>query len=246
MISRKFYLAFYAIVDLLSILPYYLELILSGRHLGELQRFTVLRLFRLIRLARCYHYSSLLQVSIDAMLVAVAKSADALLAIVVFLSLVVVVFSTLIYFAERGTWDPNQRQWIDIDGHPSQFESIPATFWFVLEILTTVGLGDIVPRTVAGKIITFPLMLLGLLLIALPSIVVGRHFAEAWPVIRERKQTTLLISKRRHQSEFISVKPRGDHQSLRDRLQGEDQLQTLIAQIVRQNELLEKLLRVNS
>ena len=46
-------------------------------------------------------------------------------------------------------------------------------FGFVAEVITTVGLGDVWPKTVPGKILSFMLMLFGLFDIALPSIVLG-------------------------------------------------------------------------
>lgn len=175
---------FYTLVDLVAILPYYLGLLVLGDEWLEMQRFTVLRLFRLLRLFRCYTFSSLLQLSIDALVLAVQKSTDALVALLVFLSFVMVAFSTLMYFAERGTWDPAKRTFVDIMGEPSQFSSIPASFWYVSEIITTVGLGDIHPKTTLGRTFSVPLMMFSLLIIALPSIVIGRNFAESWAWLR--------------------------------------------------------------
>ncbi|PJF19508.1 Voltage-gated potassium channel [Paramicrosporidium saccamoebae] len=180
----RFFISFYTITDLFAIVPYYLSLGMYGDTWADMQRFTVLRLFRLLRLFRCYTFSSLLQLSIDALVLAIKKSTDALVALVVFLVFIMVAFSTLLYFAERGVWDAQKRYFVGIDGSPSQFSSIPASFWFVAEIITTVGLGDIHPKTVLGKFITLPLMMFSLLIIALPSIVIGRNFAESWAWLR--------------------------------------------------------------
>lgn len=122
--------------------------------------------------------------SYDAFIIAITRSRDTLAAIVAFQSLLIIVFSTLIYSAERGDWDKERQMFVDSDGLPSRFSSIPATFWFVAQVITTVGLGDLYPRTVVGKLLTFPLMLFGLLIIALPSIVLGRNFSEAWHWLR--------------------------------------------------------------
>jgi len=69
---------------------------------------------------------------------------------------------------------------VDDDGQRSAFESIPAAAWFVLVTITTVGYGEIIPRSFLGRLITIPLLLFGLLLIALPSFVLGREFALVW------------------------------------------------------------------
>ena len=113
----------------------------------------------------------------DAMFIALKKSKDALVAILFFQFFVIIVFSTLIYFAERGEYRDGK---FYMGKDESKFDSIPATFWFVAEVITTVGLGDVWPSTVIGKLLSFPLMLFGLLIIALPSIVLGKNFAEAW------------------------------------------------------------------
>lgn len=185
----RFIFTFYTIVDLFAICPFLIKWAIYKGEIVDVHRFTVLRLFRLLRLFRCYTYSSLLQLSIDALILSVRKSIDALIALLAFLSFIMVSFSTLIYFAERGTWDPEGRIFKDIDGLPTQFSSIPASLWFVTEIITTVGLGDIHPKTVLGKVITIPLMMLSLLIIALPSIVIGRNFSESWAWLRSTRPT---------------------------------------------------------
>lgn len=180
----RFLRSFFAIIDMLTIIPYYVGLFLFHGSSPDMQRLTVLRLFRLLRLFRCYPFSSILQLSIDALLLSLRKSTDALLALIVFMSFVMVAFSTMIYFAERGVWDPVKHVFVDVTGQPSQFDSIPASLWFVAEIITTVGLGDIYPKTVLGKAVVVPLMLFSLLMIALPSIVLGRNFAESWAQLK--------------------------------------------------------------
>lgn len=190
----RFIRSFFTIIDLLAILPFYVSIIWSGVDVVEMQRLTVLRLFRLLRLFRCYTFSSLLQLSIDALVMSVRKSTDALVALLVFLSFIMIAFSTLMYFAERGVWDPKARFFRDSDGMPSQFSSIPASFWFVAEVLTTVGLGDVHPKTVVGKAIAIPLMMFSLLIIALPSIVIGRNFAESWAWLRSTRPARPSLS----------------------------------------------------
>ena len=195
---RKFCRSFYTWMDLVAVLPFYLSIFLmnepSHDKWSDMQRFTVLRLFRLLRLFRCYTFSSLLQLSIDTLMLSLRKSVDALLALLVFITFIMVAFSTLIYFAERGVWDAKQRAFIDVEGQISQFGSIPASAWFVAEIITTVGLGDIHPKTNLGRIIAVLLMMFSLLIIALPSIVIGRNFAESWAWLRSTRPMRPLPS----------------------------------------------------
>ena len=101
-----------------------------------------------------------------------------------------------------------------------RFDSIPRAAWFVAEVISTVGLGEVYPRTVMGKIITGPLMMIGLVALALPSIVISRHFAEAWTWL-----------KRAHAApEDESPEERGDL------------VASLVLEVRRNNELLAQLL----
>ncbi|KAI9293892.1 voltage-gated potassium channel [Neoconidiobolus thromboides FSU 785] len=181
------------ILDFFSIIPYYVMLLISQDTSVEF-RFTILRVFRLFRLFRAYKYSNLLQLSIEVMLIAVKKSVDALAALLFFMLITIVLFSTFLYFAERGSWSDERKTFLTSHGVPSAFDSIPAAFWFVIVTITTTGYGDIVPSTFLGKVIAFPLMMLGILLIALPSVIVGRNFTVVWDVLKRRKIDMLQFS----------------------------------------------------
>jgi len=108
------------------------------------------------------------------------RSQHALFALGFFVLMVVIVFSTLLYFIERGSWDETLEVFINSDGDPSQFASIPAAAWFVIVTISTVGYGEMTPRSFLGRLVTLPLLIFGLLLIALPSFVLGREFSQVW------------------------------------------------------------------
>ncbi|ADV20557.1 hypothetical protein I305_06196 [Cryptococcus gattii E566] len=168
--------SFFGLLDLLAILPYYIE-VAQNEDTTILFRFSILRTFRLLRVFRAFKHQNQMLLTIEVMYVAVRRSKDALWALTFFIILVLVLFSTLIYFAERGTWDPSLAAFIDADGDPSAFDSIPRTAWFSLVTMSTVGYGEVVPKSFLGKLLTIPLLMFGLLLIALPSFVLGRNFA---------------------------------------------------------------------
>ncbi|KAK9717990.1 hypothetical protein K7432_005822 [Basidiobolus ranarum] len=182
----QFIIAPLSIIDVIAIAPYYVELILERDTSYEF-RFTILRLFRLFRAFRVFKYSSLIQLSIEVMLIAIKKSSDALYALFLFFMLTIIVFSSLVYFVERGVWDEEKKMFITSSGGPSNFDSIPASFWYVIVTLTTTGYGDMVPETFIGKLISFPVMMCGILLIALPSIIVGRHFTVVWDYTKRHR-----------------------------------------------------------
>lgn len=177
--------SFFALLDLIAILPYYIE-VARNEDTSILFRFSILRTFRLFRVFRAFKYQSQLLLTIEVMYVAVQRSKDALVALSFFILLVLVFFSTLIYFAERGTWDGNIGAFLDADGDPSLFDSIPQTAWFALVTMSTVGYGDVVPRSMLGKLLTVPLLMFGLLLIALPSFVLGRNFAIVFDTMNQQ------------------------------------------------------------
>lgn len=171
--------SFFAIIDLLAILPYYIMIMIRA-DTTTFFRFSILRTFRLLRVFRPFRYSSTILLTIEVMYVAVMRSKEALFALAFFVGMALVVFSTLLYFAERGTWDETLGTFVNSDGDPSQFESIPAAAWFVLVTITTVGYGEIIPRSFLGRLIAVPLLMFGLILIALPSFVLGREFSLVW------------------------------------------------------------------
>src|SRR5260370_41818761 len=84
--------------------------------------------------------------------------------------------SILMYFAE------NQAQ-------PEYFSSIPATMWWALETLTTVGYGDVYPITVLGKLMASAVAILGIAVFALPTAILGSGFFEEFEQRRRGRDT---------------------------------------------------------
>jgi hypothetical protein len=74
-------------------------------------------------------------------------------------------------------------------GNPNPFTSIPATFWYILVTMTTVGYGDHVPVTPLGKLVAVFAMISGIIILALPITVIGTNFAR---VLREIQQEKVL------------------------------------------------------
>ncbi|KAF9234153.1 hypothetical protein BU15DRAFT_90082 [Melanogaster broomeanus] len=145
----------------LAILPYYIEIMLQ-QDTSVLFRFSILRMFRLLRVFRPFRYNSTILLTIEVMYLAIRRSHHALLALSFFIAMVLTIFSTLLYLSTP-------------DGDPSQFPVSP-----VACTITTVGYGEMTPRSVLGRLITVPLLAFGLLLIALPSFVLGREFSIVW------------------------------------------------------------------
>ncbi|KIY46000.1 voltage-gated potassium channel [Fistulina hepatica ATCC 64428] len=188
----KWIFSFFGIIDLLAVMPYYIELLMK-QDTAVLFRFSILRMFRLLRVFKPFRYAGTVVLTIEVMYLSVRRSQHALLALSFFVVMVLTIFSTLLYFAERGIWDPSLEMFVNADGDPSQFSSIPAAAWFVIVTITTVGYGEITPRSTLGRLITLPLLVFGLLLIALPSFVLGREFSIVWKHMT-REQSDELFS----------------------------------------------------
>ncbi len=142
------------IIDLLAVLPFYLSSFFGL----DLRILRVLRLLRFLKLAR---YSP----ALDTLGRVIVSESRALVgALMVMLSLLLF-NSSVIYFLER-------------DIQPEQFGSIPAAAWWAISTLTTVGYGDVVPMTNAGKLFGGVMMILGLGMFALPIGILATGFAQ--------------------------------------------------------------------
>jgi len=151
----KFIFSFYGIVDLIAILPFYLASSIDLRYL-RLVRF--IRLLRLLKLAR---YNNAIQRFTKAIYLVKEE-----LIIFTLASLVT------IYFAAVGIYH------FEHDAQPEVFRSIFDSLWWAVATLTTVGYGDICPITLAGRLFTFLILMVGLGLIAVPTGIVASALSE--------------------------------------------------------------------
>ena len=164
------------IIDLLAILPFFIDIILQSSSNVDLRFGRVIRLIRIIRVFKITRYSPGLQLTMRA----VKKSTDALSLLLFYLIIAVVLFSCLIYYAERGTRLPDREVWVLSDGQLSEFQSVPDSFWWCLSTITTVGYGDAVPITPFGKVVASATMISGVMIIAFPTSILGTNFMSEW------------------------------------------------------------------
>ena len=156
--AKKFLYSPLNLIDLLSIMPFYITLICDKMNTDDnadlenvgkvVQILRLMRVFRILKLAR--HSAGLR--SLGATL---RHSSHEMGQLVLFLSLGVSLFSALIYFVEKESVE-------------SELQTIPIGWWWATISMTTVGYGDTFPVTLAGRLIGTLCILCGLLIVALP------------------------------------------------------------------------------
>ena len=144
--------SFFGIIDLLAILPAYLAMFVPEMHaLIDVRLLRLLRLFRLLRLTA---YVS----EFGALYAALRASRRKILVFLSFVLLVVMIMGTLMYVVE---------------GPENGFTSIPLGVYWAITTLTTVGFGDVTPKTDLGRFIASLMMLLGWGTLAVPTGIVS-------------------------------------------------------------------------
>lgn len=154
----KYIFSFMGIVDLLATLPTYVSFFVAGpQYLLVIRTVRLLRVFRVLKLTRYLSEANVLR---NALLASVAK-------ITVFIGGVIVLvllLGSLMYIVE---------------GPENGFTSIPASMYWTIVTITTVGYGDITPVTTLGQTIASVVMLLGYGIIAVPTGIVTAEMAFA-------------------------------------------------------------------
>ena len=150
-----------AIIDLLAILPAYLNFFV---HI-DLRFLRVLRLLRLLKLTRYF-------VSLQILLRVIEREKGSFQAVIFILLIMIVMAAAGIYVVESNA-------------QPTVFSSIPASMWWAVVTLTTVGYGDVTPITPLGRFLGALITILGVGLAALPAGILANGLANE---LEQRKQ----------------------------------------------------------
>lgn len=151
-----------AIIDLLAILPFYIGFFFA---VGDLR---YLRLFRLIRFLKLARYSP----ALASLGRALASETRALIATAVIMFALTLTAAAAIFAVEH-------------DVQPEKFGSIPASMWWAITTLTTVGYGDVSPVTPLGKVLASGVALCGVALVAMPAGIMAAAFTDSMQRKRE-------------------------------------------------------------
>ena len=145
-----------AVIDLLAVVPFYIKY--STVSLTFLRIFRIMALFRVFKIARYMHALRLFKHVLK-------DRKEQLVLSVIFILFVLVIISFVMFYAEH-------------DAQPEKFSSIPATMWWGIATLTTVGYGDMVPITALGKTLGGIFAIAGVGLLALPAGILSSGFFE--------------------------------------------------------------------
>ena len=149
--------SFYGIVDLLAIVPSYINLFTSANYVMVIRILRLLRVFRVLKLAHFLEES-------DTLVTALRASRRKIMVFIFTIVTVVFVMGTIMYLVE---------------GEENGFTSIPASVYWAVVTLTTVGYGDISPHTGLGRFIASLIMIMGYGIIAVPTGIFSMELRQA-------------------------------------------------------------------
>lgn len=148
----KYATSFFGIIDLLSILPAFIGILLPGTGSERLMIVRTLRLLRIFRVFKLARYLSEATALKEAVFVSRHKIAVFMATVLI----VILIASALMHVVESAAKNED-------------FYSMPSAMYWAIITMTTVGYGDITPVTPVGKITTAVLVLVGYSLIIIPT-----------------------------------------------------------------------------
>ncbi|XP_065675254.1 potassium voltage-gated channel subfamily C member 1 [Hydra vulgaris] len=180
------YIAFFCssltYIDIISTLQFYIVFFAKVHALDFLFVFRLIRIFRLFRFFKQLTGMQIIVQTLKA-------SMNELMLLLLLVTIPMVIFSTLIYYAEKNA-------------NVNLLTSIPDYFWWAIVTMTTVGYGDMVPNSINAKIVGAMCACTGLLIVALPVSVIGSNFAFYYSYAQARmklpskaKKVTLTVDK---------------------------------------------------
>jgi voltage-gated potassium channel len=149
--------SFYGIIDLLAILPSFVNLFTAANYVMVIRVLRLLRVFRVLKLAHFLEES-------DTLVTALRSSRRKIMVFIFTVLAVVLVMGTLMYL---------------IEGEANGYTSIPYGVYWAIVTLTTVGYGDITPHTPLGRLLASLIMIMGYGIIAVPTGIFSMELRQA-------------------------------------------------------------------
>lgn len=173
------------LIDMVAILPYYITLLVDGAAAGRrkpgasnnyldkvglvLRVLRALRILYVMRLAR--HSLGLQTLGLTA-----RRCTREFGLLLLFLCVAIALFAPLLYVIENEMADS------------PEFTSIPACYWWAVITMTTVGYGDMVPRSTPGQVVALSSILSGILLMAFPVTSIFHTFSRSYLELKQEQE----------------------------------------------------------
>ncbi|XP_059985805.1 potassium voltage-gated channel subfamily G member 4 [Lagenorhynchus albirostris] len=173
------------IIDILAISPYYVSLAVSDEPQGDGERpsrssyvekvglaLRVLRALRILYVMRLARHS----LGLQTLGLTVRRCTREFALLLLFLCVAITLFSPLVYVAENES------------GRVLEFTSIPASYWWAVISMTTVGYGDMVPSSVPGQMVALSGILSGILIMAFPATSIFHIFSHSYLELKKQQE----------------------------------------------------------
>ena len=153
----KYMLSFMGLIDLIAIIPFYIGLFdIDATSISIIRSIRFIRIFRVLKLAQFMGQQNIL-------IKALRDNVKKIIVFLVFVSVVLLIFGSIMYV---------------IEGEEGGFTSIPKSIYWAVVTMTTVGYGDIAPKTITGQFLSSIIMILGYGIIAVPTGIVINDIRE--------------------------------------------------------------------
>ncbi|MCR5454980.1 MAG: ion transporter [Bacteroidales bacterium] len=162
---RSYIFSFAGIIDLVSILPFYL----NYTNL-DLRVLRMLRLMRFLRVFKITRYNDSMKLVVD-----VIKDKSSEIGVIMGLIVIIMIISSFVMF------------YAEHDAQPEAFPNVLGCMWWAVVTMTTIGYGDVYPITVVGKIVGSTMAMLGIGLVAMPTGIISAGFLEKVNEKKEKK-----------------------------------------------------------
>ena len=171
---KKYIFSFMGIIDLLAIIPTYLMFIYPPiKYLLDIRIIRLIRIFRVLKLTNYVRGAYTMQI-------ALRSSRPKIIVFLLSIFIVVIIVGTLMYI---------------IEGPADGFNNIADSIYWAIITLTTVGYGNIVPTTIAGKFLAAFIMILGYAVIAVPTGIVSSEFTKNKKDRKQKERQHKIIEK---------------------------------------------------
>nr|XP_019599298.1 PREDICTED: potassium voltage-gated channel subfamily G member 4 [Rhinolophus sinicus] len=174
------------IIDILAISPYYVSLAVPEEPRGDGEKpgggssylekvglvLRVLRALRILYVMRLARHS----LGLQTLGLTVRRCTREFGLLLLFLCVAITLFSPLVYVAENES------------GRVLEFTSIPASYWWAIISMTTVGYGDMVPRSVPGQVVALSSILSGILIMAFPATSIFHTFSHSYLELKKEQE----------------------------------------------------------